>query len=56
MSKFTLEVLKPRNPLVAPSRLRRAGAHGVSSGGQRQLAKHALRREINEMHRLRKSP
>jgi hypothetical protein len=51
--KLTLKTLKPRNPLVALSRQRRAGAHGVSTGARRQQAARALRQDID---RLRLSP
>jgi hypothetical protein len=51
--KLTLKTLKPRNPLVAPSRQRQAGAHRVGPGARRQQAARALRIEID---RLRPSP
>jgi hypothetical protein len=51
--KLILKTLKPRNPLVAASRRRRAGAHGKSAGALRQQAERGLRREIE---RLRPSP
>ena len=44
--KVFIAAAKPRNPLVAPSRLRRAGSHGPSAKAQRQQARHALRREL----------
>jgi|GEM_PF-5817420 len=47
--KITLAIAaspKPRNPLVAASLQRRAGAHRRSAGAQRQQAQHALRREL----------
>lgn len=37
--------IRPRNPLVAPARLRRAGAHG-QRGASRQAARERLRKEI----------
>lgn len=37
---------RARNPLVAPARFRRAGSHRRNAGGERQLAAHALRREL----------
>jgi hypothetical protein len=49
--KLTLKTLKPRNPLVAPSLRRRAGAH--RSGAERQQARQALRAELD---RLRQGP
>lgn len=51
--KLSLPTLKPRNPIVAPSRLRQAGAHRRPAGGERQQAQRALRREIDH---LRMSP
>jgi hypothetical protein len=51
--KLTLTTLKPRNPLVAASRLRRAGSHGKTGGARRQQAERGLRQEIE---RLRPSP
>lgn len=51
--KLTLKAPKPRNPLVAPSRLRRAGAHRAEPGAVRQQGQRALRREIDH---LRMSP
>jgi hypothetical protein len=51
--KFTVETLKPRNPLVAASRLRRAGSHRAGEGARRQQAGRALRLELE---RLRPSP
>ena len=50
--KITMKTLKPRNPFVAPSRRRAAGAHLRGTGAQRQQARNALR---NEIDRLRKS-
>jgi hypothetical protein len=47
--KITLPRLAPRNPLVRPSRLRHAGAHGPSLGGQRQKSARELRRELERM-------
>lgn len=51
--KLILSSLKPRNPLVAPSRMRHAGAHRIAQGARRQQAERELRREID---RLRPSP
>lgn len=47
---LTLKTPKPRNPLVLPCRLRRAGAHRPGGGARRQQAARALR------HELRHSP
>lgn len=51
--KFTVKTLKPRNPLVAATRLRRAGAHRSGIGARRQQAGRELRLELE---RLRPSP
>ena len=56
MTRFIVKTLKPRNPLVAASRMRLAGAHGRSTGGQRQRGEHALQRELRDLHRQRQSP
>ena len=48
-----LKAAKPRNPLVVPSLLRKAGSHRTDGGASRQQARAALRREID---RLRPSP
>lgn len=44
--KITLIPRKPRNPLVAASHRRLAGAHQRSASAQRQRARQALRREL----------
>ena len=44
--KITLSRLKPRNPLVAAARLRRAGAHRRSASAERQRARLALRHAL----------
>lgn len=52
--KITLPRIAPRNPLVRPSRQRHAGAHGLSSSGQRQRSGRELRRELERFaHRER---
>jgi hypothetical protein len=51
--KLILKYPKPRNPLVAASLQRKAGAHRTSGGASRQQAQAALRREVD---RLRPSP
>ena len=48
--KLTLPRIAPRNPLVRPSRLRLAGAHGPSGGAQRQRNGRELRRELQRLH------
>lgn len=50
--KISLKSLKPRNPMVAPSLTRRAGAHRSSTASQRQRAERALQ---GELARLRSS-
>jgi hypothetical protein len=51
--KLNLKTLKPRNPFVAASLRRAAGAHRSGTGAIRQQATRELRREID---RLRPSP
>ena len=43
---ITLKSAKPRNPFVAPSRARRAGAHRLRPGAARAQGKSALRAEL----------
>jgi hypothetical protein len=56
MERISLKTLKPRNPLVAASRMRHAGAHRRSGGGERQGAERGLQRELADLHRQRHSP
>lgn len=51
--KLTLKTLKPRNPFVAASLRRAAGAHRSGTGARRQASQRDLQREID---RLRPSP
>ncbi len=51
--KLSLKPRKPRNPLVAPSLMRRAGIHRAGTGSQRQQARRELKSELD---RLRPSP
>jgi hypothetical protein len=51
--KLIVKSLKPRNPLVAASRRRHAGAHRSAVGSQRQREQRSLRRELEA---LRHSP
>lgn len=44
--KFTVHTPRPRNPLVAAARGRKAGSHAASIRSQRQAARRALRREL----------
>jgi hypothetical protein len=46
---ITLPRLAPRNPLVRPSRQRRAGLHALTPGGQRQKSARELKRELDRM-------
>ena len=48
---LSVQLRKPRNPLVAPSLMRQAGRHGASAAGQRQQAQQALRRELQQSAR-----
>jgi len=48
MTTIRLQPTKPRNPLTALARLRRAGAHGPSGGSRRQAGQRALRRDLQE--------
>jgi hypothetical protein len=43
---ITLATAKPRNPFVAPTRARRAGAHRPRPGAARAQGKSALRAEL----------
>ncbi len=51
--KLTVKNPKPRNPFVAASLRRVAGAHRSGTGARRQQAGRELQRELS---RLRKSP
>ena len=48
-TKLTLSARKPRNPLVAAARLRRAGRHQQSGHTARQQAVLMLRSELNRL-------
>jgi hypothetical protein len=59
--KITVNTPKPRNPLVALARRRRAGSHRTERSGQRQQASRDLRREIHralagDTDRMKHSP
>lgn len=47
--KLIVKTAKPRNPLVALARARKAGAHGPSPSARRQQAHQALRRELQQL-------
>lgn len=51
--KITLTHRPTRNPLVAPTRFRKAGSHRSLGGSQRQQAGRALQREVE---RIKHSP
>ena len=53
---FTIKTLRPRNPLVALARNRRAGAHRASSKTGRQAARRTLRHELSRTDDLHRSP
>jgi hypothetical protein len=44
--KITVTLRKPRNPLVASARFRRAGSHARPQRAQRQQARRGLQREL----------
>lgn len=44
--KLVITSPKPRNPIVVPSLLRRAGSHQAGRKAQRQQGRQALRREL----------
>ena len=46
--KLKLTAIKPRNPLVAPAALRKAGSHRKSQAAPRRADKMALKKQINE--------
>ncbi len=50
--KIAIAMPRPRNPLVAAAKFRRAGAHRRAAGCQRQHTVRALRRELNEMKHI----
>jgi hypothetical protein len=46
MTKFIVPASRPRNPLVAAARFRRAGQHGNGDGSARREGRQALKREL----------
>lgn len=54
--KITFATAKPRNPLVAPARLRKAGAHRSTAGAMRQQFDRHLRQELDQLDRRKDSP
>jgi hypothetical protein len=49
LMKISLKNRKPRNPLVAAARFRRAGSHRSSTGTLRRQGMRALQRELDQM-------
>ena len=47
--KITVTSPKPRNPLVAHARFRRAGTHQPHGRAMRQQAGRSLKRELDQM-------
>jgi len=54
--KIKLTIRKPRNPLVAAAHFRRAGTHRPHGGAMRQESGRTLRRELDQLTRLKHSP
>jgi hypothetical protein len=54
--KITLPRSVPRNPLVRPSRMRQAGVHRTSLGGERQKGTRELRRELERLAAKERPP
>jgi hypothetical protein len=44
-NSIVLPATKPRNPLVAPTLLKKAGKHAPSPGGERKRANDAAKKE-----------
>ena len=53
MTKFIVKTAKPRNPLVAAARFRRAGQHGTGEGADRREGRQALKRELSMLEPTR---
>lgn len=49
MTSLIVKPSKPRNPLVAAARFRRAGKHGAQPGAARQAGRKALKRELSRL-------
>jgi hypothetical protein len=47
--KIIVKALKPRNPLVAAARLRRAGSHRPDGRAMRRLGSQSLRRDLDQL-------
>ena len=49
LQPITVTAPKPRNPLVAASRMRRAGSHRGSGATLRQQSQRTLKRELDRL-------
>ena len=49
LKTIAIKTLKPRNPLVAASHFRRAGAHRSAADSTRQQAGRSLQREMDRL-------
>ncbi len=49
MSTLTVKSSKPRNPLVAAARFRRAGKHAPEAGAERQAERRSLKNELSRL-------
>ena len=49
MTKSIVKASKPRNPLVAAARFRRAGQHGAGPRAERRDGRQALERELSTL-------
>ena len=49
MTRLIVKSSKPRNPLVAAARFRRAGKHGPQAGTQRKAERQALKNELSRL-------
>jgi len=49
MKTIPSSTLRPRNPLVAHTRFRRAGSHKAGGRSMRQHAGRSLKRELDQM-------
>lgn len=56
MNRITIKNQKPRNPLVAHSLFRKAGAHTDAESSRRQRAGQELRQEVGALHHRTRSP
>ena len=54
--KITITTPKSRKPLVVTTHFRRAGTHRPRGGTLRQQAGRTLKRELDQLDRIRHSP